>query len=67
MDKDANTIIDALGGTSKVAEKCDLTVGAISQWRTNGIPKPWKKYLTAEFPEVFGLPSRKRQRSIRSA
>lgn len=53
MDKTASEIIDALGGTSAVAELCDLTTGAISQWRYNGIPKPWAKYLNSLRPDLF--------------
>lgn len=45
---DANQTIDFLGGTSAVAELCELTTGAVSQWRTNGIPKPWRKFLSSE-------------------
>jgi hypothetical protein len=37
-------IIDLLGGTSVVAKFTNLTTGAISQWRTNGMPDAWKKY-----------------------
>lgn len=52
---DANKIIDDLGGTSAVAELCELTTGAVSQWRTSvtGIPKPWIKYFAAIRPDVF--------------
>lgn len=35
---EANRIIDAMGGTSKVSEIFGLTTGAVSQWRTDGIP-----------------------------
>lgn len=60
MDTNPNTIIDAFGGTTKVAELCDLTAGAVSQWRTNGIPKPWQKFLQERRPELFGLSPRRR-------
>lgn len=30
--------IDALGGTGAVAEMFDINDGAVSMWRTNGIP-----------------------------
>ena len=51
---DANTIIDKLGGTSKTAELCEVTVGAVSQWRTaNAIPRARLMYLRAVRPEVF--------------
>jgi hypothetical protein len=50
---DSDRIIDALGGTNKVAEICDLTAGAISQWRNNGIPPGWLAYLKSAYPKVF--------------
>lgn len=46
-------LIDAYGGTSKVASLCGLTTGAVSQWRTNGIPKAWKEVLRLAKPKVF--------------
>ena len=50
-----NHIIDALGGTSAVAEMCDLTTGAVSQWRTSehGIPKAWLMYFREKRPDIF--------------
>ena len=55
---DPNKIIDAIGGTGKVAEICELTTGAVSQWRTAGIPKPWMKFLQLARPDVFADASR---------
>lgn len=49
----ANAIIDALGGTKRVAAICGLTPSAISQWRNNGIPKPWELYLRKAKPGAF--------------
>ncbi|KNE28191.1 Cro/CI family transcriptional regulator [Achromobacter spanius] len=46
-------LIDAFGGTSKVAAMCGLTTGAVSQWRTNGIPKAWREFLRVSKPKVF--------------
>lgn len=51
--KNDSDLIDALGGTSEVARLCDLTTGAVSQWRTNGIPRAWKKYLRLAKPRIF--------------
>ena len=45
--------INKLGGTKVVAKLCDLTAGAVSQWRKFGIPKPWVKFLSAIHPELF--------------
>ena len=46
-------IIDALGGTSKVSEICRVTTGAVSQWRTDGIPQARLMYLRLLRPDVF--------------
>lgn len=35
---EANLVIDAMGGTSAVADIFSITTGAVSQWRTDGIP-----------------------------
>jgi hypothetical protein len=45
--------IDAIGGSTVVARICDVTSQAVSQWRRNGIPKPWRKYLQLVRPEAF--------------
>jgi hypothetical protein len=49
----ASEIIDALGGSSAVAELCEVTSGAVSQWRTNGIPDYRLMYLRLLRPDVF--------------
>ena len=51
--KNDSDLIDALGGTSEVARLCDLTTGAVSQWRTNGIPRAWKKFFRLARPQIF--------------
>ena len=48
-----NEIIEALGGSTAVAELCEVTVGAVSQWRTDGIPKARMMYLKVVRPDVF--------------
>jgi len=50
---DANQIIDRLGGTGDVAKLCGLTPSAVSQWRQNGIPRPWLMYLQRARPRAF--------------
>ena len=50
---DDSHIIDRLGGTGTVAVICEVTDGAVSQWRVNGIPKPRRMYLQLLRPEVF--------------
>ena len=50
---DANKIIDDLGGTSAVAQICNVTTGAVSQWRHDGIPEARLMYLKLLRPDVF--------------
>ena len=52
-DLEANEVIDNLGGTSKVAELCDIKSPSVSDWRKYGIPKPWRKFLMCQHPEAF--------------
>ena len=42
---DENKLIDELGGTAWVAVLCDVTPGAVSQWKTSGIPKARLQFL----------------------
>ena len=50
---DPNALIERLGGPTAVARLCEVTPQAVSQWRDNGIPKPWEKYLRLLRPDVF--------------
>lgn len=52
MDK--NEIIERLGGTQAVASLCQVTKGAVSQWRKDGIPAAREMYLRLLRPDVFG-------------
>ncbi|MFA6904372.1 MAG: hypothetical protein WC236_14955 [Gallionellaceae bacterium] len=47
-------IIDELGGTSAVAELCEIKPSSVSEWRVNGIPKARRKYLEVLRPDIFG-------------
>jgi len=49
----SSEIIDALGGTSAVAELCEVTTGAVSQWRDNGIPRARLLFFKAIRPDLF--------------
>lgn len=51
---DSNKIIDSLGGTNTVADMCNVTKGAVSQWRKDGIPEARLMYLKLLRPDVFG-------------
>lgn len=53
MDREANKIIDKLGGTNATARICEITPPSVSDWRKTGIPKPWKKYLQLLRPDLF--------------
>ena len=44
---DTNEIIQTLGGTTKVAKLCGVTLAAVSQWRNNGIPQDKLIFLAA--------------------
>ena len=52
---DANTLIERLGGTVKVSELCEVSAQAVSQWRTEGIPKARLMFLKLARPDVFGI------------
>jgi hypothetical protein len=43
-------LIDAMGGTNAVACLCDVSPGAVSQWRYEGIPDARRLYLSEKFP-----------------
>ncbi len=50
-------LISRLGGSSEVARLCEVTVGAVSQWKASGaVPKARLMYLRAVRPEVFKEP-----------
>lgn len=46
-------LIKRLGGSGEVARLCDVTVGAVSQWKTAGIPKARLMYLRVIRPDAF--------------
>jgi phage terminase Nu1 subunit (DNA packaging protein) len=53
MNINPNTAIDLLGGTTLAAEFFEVTLGAVSQWRENGIPKARAMYLRAMRPDIY--------------
>lgn len=53
MNKKSGEIIDLLGGTVEVSRLCNVTKGAVSQWRENGIPEARLMYLKLARPDVF--------------
>ncbi|WP_081492650.1 hypothetical protein [Pseudomonas sp. M47T1] len=46
-------IIDALGGTFRVAELCEVRPPSVSDWKKNGIPRARMMFLRIARPEVF--------------
>jgi hypothetical protein len=51
-------IIDALGGTTKVARLCGVESQAVSKWRREGIPQARLLFLQAMNPGLFGMRKR---------
>ena len=49
MEEKSKKIINALGGTSKVAMFCGVSKGAVSQWKTRGIPNAHLNFLNTKF------------------
>jgi hypothetical protein len=50
---DPNRIIDALGGTFRVAELCEVRPPSVSDWRKHGIPRARMMFLRVAKPDVF--------------
>lgn len=46
-------IIDALGGTFRVAELCEVKPPSVSDWRKHGIPRARLMFLRVARPDVF--------------
>ena len=53
MEINHNEVIDRLGGPCKLARMCEVTKGAVSQWRKSGIPNARLMYLRLLRPDVF--------------
>lgn len=51
-DHDAEMIIHDMGGNGAVAELCNITSGAVSQWLVTGIPEPRMQYFRALNPKL---------------
>lgn len=46
-------IIEALGGTFRVAELCEVRPPSVSDWKKHGIPRARLMFLRVARPEVF--------------
>jgi len=49
----ASVIIEALGGTYRVAELCEVRPPSVSDWKKHGIPRARMMFLKIARPEVF--------------
>lgn len=52
-EAEADRIIDAMGGTVAVCELFGITSGAVSQWRTDGIPDARMFSIRLMRPDLF--------------
>jgi DNA-binding transcriptional regulator YdaS (Cro superfamily) len=60
MNLSDDQIIALLGGVTKVAKMCEVSLPAVSQWKTGGIPKDKLMFLAAQLEKTsHGLVSRK--------
>jgi hypothetical protein len=46
-------IIEALGGTFRVAELCEVRPPSVSDWKKHGIPRARMMFLRVARPDVF--------------
>ncbi len=60
-------LIDALGGTAKVARLCEVEMAAVSQWRHDGIPNARLMFLKLARPEVFKMIEKKPKKNSPAA
>lgn len=47
----SSTLIDALGGPTKIASLCNLSRSCVSQWKKNGITDPYVRFLREKFKD----------------
>ena len=50
-----SAIIDRLGGTGRLADLCDVSSQAVSQWKRTGIPSARRAFLKLLNPGAFDL------------
>ena len=65
----SGVLVPAVQGTTQAIgiTLYDVTVGAVSQWRHDGIPRARLKFLHLARPDVFGLPSAQPKRKPKKA
>lgn len=60
MKLNDDQIIALLGGVTQVAKMCEVSLPAVSQWKSGGIPKDKLMFLAAELEKrSHGLITRK--------
>lgn len=57
MNMTPSQIIDAFGGTAKMAALCQVRSPSVSEWKHNGIPKARLMYLKLLRPDLFQAPA----------
>lgn len=57
--KEAQRIIDAMGGPSAVARVFSITPGAVTQWREVGVPKSRLFSIKLLRPDLFKVNTKK--------
>jgi hypothetical protein len=56
MNKHANDVISALGGTAAVSRLCGVSMPSVSDWKKDGIPRARMMFLRAiRAKELSGL------------
>ena len=60
-------LIDALGGTAKVAALCKVSMAAVSQWRDDGIPGARRMFLELARPDIFPPAGKAKRRKSEKA
>ena len=60
MRMNDSDLIDKLGGTAEVAKLCEVSPAAVSQWRTDGIPRARRMFIKVIRPEAFEDESREK-------
>lgn len=48
----ANSVIEDLGGVTRVAGICHLRPGSVGGWKKNGIPFAREQYLRLAYPRL---------------
>lgn len=51
-EHDAEKIIQDMGGNGAVAELCNITSGAVSQWLSTGIPEYRMLFFRVKHPQL---------------